>query len=227
MKIYYHGRELKQKRKSNGQFKKNRGFFRITAAAIFVIGATIAIFNPFFMEWVNNETSAMHLDETDTMAVDVSAMVEAPKDVIVDMFVPEPTMEEKLEELKDEVRNKIMKIESGSIVTDTGEMFATFDPPRSKYEKCRRIGGKMDLECLSFGPLQFKIPTIIYYEKKINDRDVTEKEAFEIAHDLEEASRLFDDIIYNEEGGIWNWSAAKDDPEYYTNVIPIIRKLME
>lgn len=137
------------------------------------------------------------------------------------------TLEDKIELLKTEVRDKIMKGESAGIVTDEGELFPTFDPYSAILEKCARIGGKMDLDCLSFGPLQFKLSTIILYEKQLNGLDITEMEALVIAHDVELASQLFDEIVYNVEGGIWNWSVAQHDKNYYNTVIPIIRKLIE
>ena len=137
------------------------------------------------------------------------------------------TFEQKIEALKDEVMAKIMKGESAGIVTTKGELFPTFDPYRAILDDCRRIGGKMNLDCLSFGPLQFKLSTIILFEKELNGNDITEMEALVIAHDMELASKLFDDIVYGVEGGIWNWSVAQHDKSYYNTVIPIIRKLIE
>lgn len=147
-------------------------------------------------------------------------------DGLVESIVPK-TLEEKIEELKDEVRTKILNGESAGIVVEEGALFPTFDPYGAILDKCRRIGGKMDLDCLSFGQLQFKLSTIIKYEKDLNGNDITEMEALVIAHDTERASKLFDDIVYGVEGGIWNWSVAEHDKSYYNTVIPIIRKLIE
>ena len=133
----------------------------------------------------------------------------------------------KVEELKDEIRNKIIFNESSIYETNTGELFLTFDPYGKILERCRRIGGKMNLDCLSFGPLQFKLSTVIYFESRLNGNDITEMEALVIAQDIDKASKLFDDIVYGVEGGIWNWAAAEKDRQYYATVIPIVRKLLE
>ena len=137
------------------------------------------------------------------------------------------TLPEKIKVLKDRVRNKIMNGESAGIVVKEGDLFPTFDPHEEIIEKCRRIGGKMNLDCLSFGSLQFKISTIVRFEKELNGIDVTEIEALIIAHDIERAAKLFDDIVYGIEGGIWMWAVANRDKSYYSTVIPIIRELME
>lgn len=144
----------------------------------------------------------------------------------IEVEAPLMTFEEKVNALKTEVRDKIMNGESAGIITEEGELFPTFDPHSAILEKCRKIGGKMNLDCLSFGPLQFKLSTIIRYEKDLNGRNITEMEALIIAHDVEMASKLFDDIVYGVEGGIWNWSVAYHNVSYYETVIPIIRKLI-
>ena len=189
--------------------KKNSKIVNVLILLYTVGVIAFIIFHVVFMNWIENKNA-----ELDAIQAANTLIIEAR------------TIEEKVVDLKNEVRNKIMNRESAGIVVEAGDLFPTFDPSRSNMDSCRRVGGKMNLDCLSFGPLQFKLSTIIYYEKEINNVDVTEMEALVIAHDLERSSKLFDDIVYNVEGGIWNWSAALIDPGYYNTVIPIIRNLI-
>lgn len=197
--------------KHNIKKTKKIVIWAVIITAVVVVGANYLITN----DLLNSEPLIYQRESTEL------------DNALTSTFIKPLTFEEKIEALKTEVRDKIMFGESQNHVIEEGEVFFTFDPSSSILAECRRVGGRMNLDCLSFGPLQFKVSTIIYYENKLNGIDVSESEAIIIAHDIKRASKLFDDIVYGENGGIWNWSVAYQDVVYYETVIPIVRKLIK
>jgi len=126
--------------------------------------------------------------------------------------------------LKQELINKLRQGESGGV--DTGStIFYTNDPSSANREVCARIGGRRDLDCDSWGVMQFKIPTIVWYYPQIYGTEITEKEALILALNDEKAMDFASRIIFEIEGGVWNWSAAQNDATFYTTQIPFIRSL--
>ncbi len=107
-----------------------------------------------------------------------------------------------------------------------GELLYTNDPQRSMRKKCNRIGGRRDINCDSFGPMQLKIPTVQFYSMKLYDKELTEMEALIIALDEDKAMKLSEDIIFEIEGGIWNWeNSVNKKKAYYMKQIPFIRDI--
>jgi hypothetical protein len=130
----------------------------------------------------------------------------------------------RVDELKKEVVEKIRNDESGIAFSD-GDVFYTHDPTESDYADCRRIGGKRAIDCDSWGPLQFKIPTIQHFYQTLYNEQISEKEALLVALDEEKATNLAIDIIINVEGGVYEWSSAYRREDYYNTIIPLIRDL--
>lgn len=129
-------------------------------------------------------------------------------------------------QLKQEVVARLQRDESGGDASG-GDVFYTNDPSSSYRETCGRIGGMRNIECDSWGVMQFKLTTVIYYYDVIYGKTITQKQALIIALDDNEARALASDIIFNVEGGVWNWTAANNDSSYYAYQIPFIRSLME
>ena len=130
----------------------------------------------------------------------------------------------KTKALKDEVLAQLLADESNVPFSDT-DVFYTHDPSQANYDKCRAIGGRRNINCDSWGPLQFKITTVQHYYKTLYSEDISQKEALFIALDEEKATKLAQDIIFEVEGGIYEWSASSKHVEYYNAVIPFIRDL--
>lgn len=135
-------------------------------------------------------------------------------------------VKEVVEQLQDEVVARLQRDESGG--KESGDRLVyTNDPSSANAGKCARVGGLRDIECDSWGVMQFKLTTIIHFSKVLYDKDITQKEAVQIALDDEKARALAKDIIFKVEGGVWNWSAAYKDESYYAYQIPFIRSLAE
>lgn len=94
---------------------------------------------------------------------------------------------ERIEVLKDDVVTRLMQCESAGYSEDDGIII--FD-----------TNGKA-----SIGPLQFQKATLIHYYKTLYSKDITKKQAVEIALDRTEASQLAKDIIFTTDKGISNW----------------------
>lgn len=136
----------------------------------------------------------------------------------------EGDIQEIVTQLKQEVIARLQRDESGG-EDSGGSLVYTNDPNSAHVETCRRIGGMRDIDCDSWGVMQFKIPTIIYYYEMLHGETLTEKEAVVLALNDERARQLATKIIFEVEGGVWNWSAAHNDADYYAYQIPFIRSL--
>src|SRR3990167_9648641 len=101
----------------------------------------------------------------------------------------------------------------------------------SEIQACESVGHTEDEAIiiidngqLSLGTFQFFRPTIQHYYKTLYNQDITMKEAAFIAFDDIKARKLAYDIIWNVEGGIYEWeNCAKK-----TGVVPeieVIKKL--
>lgn len=83
----------------------------------------------------------------------------------------------------------------------------------SRLSDCER-GGRTEADGLivwdtnnkpSIGVLQFQTKTVQHYYKTLYQKDITTKEAVEIALDKEKAFTLATDVIFNVDKGINNW----------------------
>lgn len=128
------------------------------------------------------------------------------KEIVVD------SLSAKIEQLKWEVVDKLQACESAGHSEEYG--LVTFDPDRS---------GK-SANIPSYGPLQFKKQTVIEYSKSLRGKDLTGKQAIELALDLGEARKLAYSIIFDVQGGIWNWKNCADKLKLADD-IGVIRKL--
>lgn len=131
-----------------------------------------------------------------------------------------------VDQLKDELRDKLLGAESNNGHRGDDNVLFTLDFQNKDAHICTKEGGDYPLRCLSFGDYQFKIDTVIGYEKELHNRIITEWEALEITHDNNRAAILFDDIVYRVQGGLpSNWKTSYDkNPVYYDTMVSIIRK---
>ncbi len=137
---------------------------------------------------------------------------------------------------KEKIDSKIIAIMKADVVKmirysevnrelEQGELFYTNDPHSSISKKCNKVGGKRGISCDSWGILQFKIPTVQFYYKKLYGENLTEMEAMLVALDKNKATALAEDIIFKIEGGVWEWAGAQKNKAYLSKQIPFIRSL--
>lgn len=130
------------------------------------------------------------------------------KEVVVDNLTA------KVNELKAELVNDIKKCESSNISEDSG--LIKFDPHRTNKK----------VEEASIGLFQFKKATVTYYYKSLYKKDITGKEAVEIALSEKLSSKLATDIIFQTEKGLDNWLTCSKKTNAYEE-LKLIKKLME
>lgn len=120
----------------------------------------------------------------------------------------------KIEDLKNEVVAKLRACESGG--HDEAYGLVTYDPKKNE-KNARNIP--------SFGTLQFKQSTVVYYYKTLEGKDITGKEAILIALDDERSGELAKRIMFetkNLASGDWYNCAIRYNLD---NEIAIIKKL--
>lgn len=137
----------------------------------------------------------------------------------------EGDLREVIKDLEDEVIARLQRDESGG-EDSGGDLFYTNDPSSAYRSSCARIGGLRDIRCDSWGVMQFKLTTVMHYYDVLYGQKITQKEALAIAIDDEQARELARDIIFEVEGGVWNWIAANNDANYYAYQVPFIRSLI-
>ena len=115
---------------------------------------------------------------------------------------------ERLEALKDDVVARLMQCESAGYTEDDGIII--FD-----------TNGKA-----SIGPAQFQKKTVVHYYKTLYGKDITLKQAVEIALDRTKAAQLAGDIIFTTDKGIDNWINC-DKKLGLSAEIKIIKKLSQ
>lgn len=189
------------------------------ALAVVVIGATFA-------------GGYMLAQKTSTITVTNNSDIEAAVDETARRYETQIAerdgdLKDIVKQLEDEVLARLQRDESGDVDTSGGMVFYSNDPRSDLQGTCARIGGKRNIECDSWGVMQFKLTTVMHYYKELYGEDLTEKEALLIALDDDKARSLARDIIFKVEGGVWNWSAANKDASYYSYQIPFIRTLIE
>jgi hypothetical protein len=101
--------------------------------------------------------------------------------------VPIDTTPQKIDALKADLVSRLMACESAGHTE--GDGIIIFDSNAKA----------------SIGRAQFQKATIVYYEKQLYDRDVSGKEAVEIALDDAQAAQLAQDIIFKTDDGLHNW----------------------
>lgn len=102
--------------------------------------------------------------------------------------------------------------ESGHYVPVKGETLPTFDPSSSMYASCIKIGGRHPKDCLSYGPFQLKIGTVQHYAPEVYGREVSEREARDIAEGLDTARHFFVTCSVEVRGCVKNWTTAMTCP---------------
>lgn len=118
------------------------------------------------------------------------------------------TTPQKLEALKQDVIDRLQACESAGKSEDAGLII--FDSNNQA----------------SIGQLQFQIKTVQHYEKVLHGRDISRKEAILIALDTPKARALATEIIFETQGGIWNWKNCADRHDLSAEVT-IIKKLTD
>lgn len=172
----------------------------------------------------------MLAQKTSTLTVDNNAEVEAAVEETAKRY--ESLLAERdgdlrgvIIDLENEVIARLQRDESG-IDSSGGDVFYANDPSSDLVGACQRIGGKRHIGCDSWGVMQFKLTTVMHYYEELYGEKITQKEALLIALDDEKARALARDIIFEVEGGVWNWTAANNDASYYAYQIPFIRSLI-
>ena len=124
-----------------------------------------------------------------------------------------------------ELINLIWEKETGKWSPKEGEIAPTFDPNSKQYESCIRIGGHMPKDCISYGPMQEKIGTVQHYAPQVYGRELTEREARDIAEGLQSSQYFFIECAIKVEGCVWNWTSATNNRDYVNSLVSIIREL--
>lgn len=106
----------------------------------------------------------------------------------------------KIEELKNEVLDKLKACESGDVTEDSG--LIVFDSNK----------------VASIGLYQFQKNTVIHYYKVLYGKEITGKEAIEVALDGTRARELAKDIIFSDDNGIANWYNCQNKMNLLENI---------
>lgn len=136
------------------------------------------------------------------IAAIVGAMVGAAlSSTTVTATVPEviDLTPQKIEGLKADVVDRLSQCESGGHTEEYG--LVTFDQNAAGTLSARNTP--------SFGILQFKVSTVQHYAK-LQGHELTGKDAILLALDADEARALASYIIFETQGGIWNWQNCAD-----------------
>jgi hypothetical protein len=164
------------------------------------------------MHWAFDKWSAPELIATAEAQADPTALAQE-------------IVNQKADKLADEMVNKLCGQESSEMSVAEGDLFITFDPSKSMYNKCITIGGKMPVDCLSAGECQLKIGTVKHYYPQLYGKTITTTDALLLANNPTQARTFTKDCAIKIDGCIWNWTTANDDPTYYETIIPIIRQI--
>ena len=126
-------------------------------------------------------------------------------------------------QMKQDLIHIIWAEESGKYVPKDGEILPTFDPNEKEYPSCIKRGGRMPLYCISYGPMQIKLSTLIGFSEQVYGKKVTEKEAREIAEDLEKAQDFFLQCSIKIKGCVYHWTKAAEHKMEVETLIKYIR----
>ena len=121
------------------------------------------------------------------------------QNIIVEAAVPEVQIidrtPEKIAELKSSVIDRLLACESAGHGED--EAIILYDNNKAGSLKGKNV--------FSLGQLQFKVSTVQKYVKDRTGHGITQKEAVLLALDTEAARDLAEWIIFETQGGIFNW----------------------
>jgi hypothetical protein len=144
---------------------------------------------------------------------------------VVHFIAPEASAEVvDVEELKQEVVSRLVKLESGGFNPDDGAVFYTHDSPKSLRAVCNRIGGKRNLECESWGIAQVKIPTLMMWSAQLGT-PMTEKEALNLALDDEKIQKFVGTVLIEIKGSCFAWTTCVKHSEWFSSHIAHIREI--
>jgi len=116
------------------------------------------------------------------------------KNVEVKVDTSAAMLAEKIDSLEKAVVESVRKCEQGKYVESDG--LVTYDPQQ---------GGSSMEKIPSFGTLQFKKTTVIYYYKSLYNKVITGKEAILIALDDELSGQLAQDIMFKSKNMANDW----------------------
>lgn len=131
---------------------------------------------------------------------------------IVDVPVVVGSLQEKIYELQNEVLDTLTACESGGASESDG--LVTFDPNPNNPK----------VQKASFGLYQFKQSTVIHYYKVLYGKDITGKEAIDIAMNEKTSRQLTSDIIFKTNNGLDNWYNCAVNKNLYQEV-KLIKKI--
>lgn len=132
----------------------------------------------------------------------------------------------KIDSLKNAVVDELMACEGATYNEDSG--LVTFDPTDAQFANMVNSQTKktiVDKGEMSYGILQFKKSTVIYYNKLMTGKTLTGKEALLIALDKDESSKLAKFVMFETKGkasGDWKNCAKALDLD---KKIDLIKKL--
>jgi hypothetical protein len=140
-------------------------------------------------------------------ALDNELRAEAPALPMVAVAYADITMEAKVAALKDEV------------VDDLARKCETKDVAEPDAAMILDTNNQM-----SVGAWMFQVKTVQHYVKVLEGRDISRVEAIRIAIDHDQARTLAKRIIFEEQGGIFNWANCADRLDLAPE-IEVIKKL--
>lgn len=113
---------------------------------------------------------------------------------------------EKIDTLEKAVVENLRACESAGLKESDG--LVTFDPTDADFASFLASGKKtiVDKGQMSYGTLQFKKKTVIYYYKTLYSKVITPKEAVLIALDDAKAGELAQDIIFKSKNEANDWT---------------------
>lgn len=120
------------------------------------------------------------------------------------------TLSSKIDQLKTDLVNDISQLENKNnvpIVIDDNK--AGTLPKKDK---------------VSIGCMQFKIGTIEHYYQVLKKGTISDSDAVLLALDCDRAKELAQEVIFETDGGIWNWSVATKEMGAKVTVIKELSK---
>jgi hypothetical protein len=108
------------------------------------------------------------------------------------------TLAQKIENLKNETIEEIAHKESSNSKTEDA-LIIFDDNSRGTLSRKNKA---------SIGCMQFKVSTVQHYVKILDKKDITNYDATITALNCDSAKALAKRVIFETEGGLWNWSVA-------------------
>ena len=112
-------------------------------------------------------------------------------------------LEQKIEQLKQELIDDIDRSETPNHNRD--DLVIVLDPTNANKSKCKQTGG-VRLYCYSIGNFQWQLVSLQEEYLKHYGMKLTDREAFEVANDYDQARELTYKVVFAEsKGGIYRW----------------------